>query len=275
VGRQRNFPDDQESSWFAGERGGSPEPDWRTSDEDRYPGEPRRGGHESGGDDRFDDDRYSDPLGGGGFRGRYGETGATRSVDPGQPGDPGYGPAVLPMQTPPVTSGSPAGDAGTRVHDPGSLGLSEGQANAARSVSAPTAGLPPVVEPEPFPRFDAESTDRDAPPRRAASGGSAGEGVYRTRRPAVAVLVALLTVLFELPALRVLLTGALADQVSVPAVVAGTLLMIGLATFALGVHAVATGAAALADPARFWFRPPTAYLTVGLALLVTAGLAAV
>jgi hypothetical protein len=272
VGGQRNFPDDQESRWYPGEHGSSPEPDWRTGDE-RYLGEARHGGRGTGGDERFDDDRYSDPLGTGGFRPRYPETGANRGVDTGRPVDPAFGgqPPVLPAQTPPVAGSTPPAEAGARGPGPGSSGEPEGQA-AASSASAPTGTLP-VVEPDPFSRFQPEHTEPDAAGRQAAPAGLA-RGLYRTRRRAVTILIALLTVLFEIPALRVLLSGALADQVSVPAVVAGTLLTIGLAIFALGVHGVATGAAALADSARFWLRPPTAYLTVGLALLVTAAVAA-
>jgi hypothetical protein len=287
VDGQRNFPDEQESSWFTGERG-YPERDWRGSgDDERYQGEgyraaetrageARHGGREAGGDERFDDDRQGDPLGGsGGFGSWYGDTGGSRGAETGRSAEAGYGgrpagPALPSQAMPPAASGGLSGDLDTRTGDeagdPGRRG------DEARSASAPTGTLP-AVEPGPFPQFETETLDRAALRRAGAPAGAAPDGVYRTRRPAIAIAVVLLTVVAELPALRLLLAGALSDPASAPAIVAGTLLVIGLALFAMGMHALATGAAALADPVRFWFRPPTAYLTVGLALFVAAALA--
>lgn len=289
VDPQRNLPDDQEPRWFSGERG-YPEPDWRTSgDDDRYPdegyrsaearpgGEPRHGGHDASGDERFDEDRHGDPLGGsGGFRSWYGDAGGNRGAETDRPAQAVYGgrPAApgLPAQAPsPVASGPLVGDPAARNAEGAPSGDPGGRTDDAASASAPTGTLPPVAGGEPFPHFETESIDRSALRRK---GGSAGDGVYRTRRPAITIVIALLTVLAELPALRLLLAGALGDPVSASAVVAGTLLVIGLGLFALGVHGLAAGAAALADPGRFWFRPPTAYLTMGLALFVAAALAA-
>ncbi|HEX2771889.1 MAG TPA: hypothetical protein VHN18_05595, partial [Micromonosporaceae bacterium] len=215
---QRNFPDEQDSSWFAGERG-YPEPDWRTSgDDDRYPGEgyrsaearpggePRHGGREASGDERFDEDRHDDPLGGsGGFRSWYGDAGGSRGAESGLPAEAAYGgrPAapVLPAQAPsPVASGAPIGDPAARSAENASSGDPGGRSDDA--VSAPTGTLPPVAGREPFPHFETESIERTTLRRPGAPGGSAGDGVYRTRRPAVAIVIALLTVLAELPALR-------------------------------------------------------------------------
>ncbi|MFG3581671.1 hypothetical protein [Micromonospora chersina] len=195
--------------------------------------------------DPFGPDRAADPL-------RPGPLGGYPIVEPGRPGEPAHGGAT------PITVGDrPGPGAATPLvvgERPGVTGPEPAAGPTPHPLEMPTGPMPSVA-----PRLD-------GPPP--------GDGVYRTRRPALAVLLAVMVLVLEIPALRVLLRGLVGDPVSTSHVVVGTFLVLGLPIFGTGLYGLRTGGLALADGSRGWLRPPTAYLTVGLVLFLAAALAA-
>lgn len=245
----------------------------------------------------------ADPLGvGGDPLGVGGRTTRTSDADAARSG--GFGRAA----EFPLIGGARPGDLRTEDERPGHVRT---DTDPGHPVNVPTGRLPTTTGPDSpdagAARFHTQPIDRQAllRPESAGPGGagfgvpgpggfdpaagsgpvpSAGggvygagggnENVYRSRRPLHAIVFTVATLVLEIVALRVLLAGIIASPVGTSAVLAGALLMIGLPVLAVGLYGVATGAAALSDPARAWLRAPGGYLVAGLVLLMSAAVAA-
>ncbi|MFG1888465.1 hypothetical protein ACGFIR_11425 [Micromonospora sp. NPDC049051] len=182
-----------------------------------------------------------------------------RAVDPTRPAPLGGYPIVAPGR-----AAEAANPVETAVDEPAR------PVEPPHPLEMPTGPMTPIA-----PRADLAPGEMPVYPPVVAPhpGTPAGDGVYRTRRPALAALFTLLVLVFEVPAVRVLLGGVTGDPASTADVVVGTFLVCGLPIFAIGLYGLRTGGLSLAEGSRGWLRPPTAYLTVGLVLFVAAALA--
>lgn len=111
-------------------------------------------------------------------------------------------------------------------------------------------------------------------PRRAPQ--NDGDGLYRTRRPAIGAVLVGLAVIAELLVFRLLLNGMFGPEINGSHAVAGLFTMIGLPLFTAGLYALMTGAASPVTQLgpRIWLRTPLIYVLVGVALFLAAGMAA-
>lgn len=166
-----------------------------------------------------------------------------------------------------------------RPIDPGTTARAAAPGPSPRPGPSPVPGPGPVPGagpgPGPWSGEDPPPVPR-RPPAAPGSPGPAGDGIYRSRHRGAAVLLGLAAGVLELPALFLLLDAAFSSPGSPSGVVAASCLVLALPLLAIGLYAVITGAVRAAGPnsAQAWLRPPVAYLSVALVLLLAAGLAA-
>ena len=105
---------------------------------------------------------------------------------------------------------------------------------------------------------------------------SRGNNLYRARRPAVAVGLILGAAAFGLLMVRALAIAAFGHPFLIGGVIASGLALGALPLLVLGLYGLITGATHGAEQSgfRLWARPPVAYLTVALVLLLAAAIAA-
>jgi hypothetical protein len=308
VEAHRNPPDDNEPRWFSSDDGEraryAPAPPGQTYEPERgydrppYDERDRDGGGQGYGTYRQPDGGYGDdPAGGYGgdpLTGPLGPIGP-RSGEP-LPPLPGEDQSHRPSEATDVTrlrrpaSPVPVGAPGaaprpdaTGAPTPGGAPPSGGYGpvggfgTASRFGSSSAAG--PGRTPGPgLAAGPVDDTDTAAGPAITGSIPAAkpyGTSVYRSRRPALAALLIVLALVFEVPAFRVLAFSAFATEVRVPGILAGIFLIAGLPMFALGLYGLLNGAAAAPGQGlRIWGRTPLVYLPVALVLFICAALAA-
>ena len=99
--------------------------------------------------------------------------------------------------------------------------------------------------------------------------------VYRSRRPGVAILLVIPAVAVGLVLVKALAVAAFGEKFDIPGVIASICGLASLPFMVSGIYGLVTGAAYGAEHYGFrvWARPPLAYLIVGLAFVLAAGLA--
>ena len=258
---RRNYPQDP----------GSPDPDARWYDERAY-----------------SEQRYPDAYGPDYNSPDYGAAGYDPFRKPDAPGygDPVPPPASLPPAQPsgpPVSGGGaqalfdqPSAQTGELPIDDYSRHRAEAfdREELRRTAQPGHSQLPTQLSSQIPPPGDAPSSGAFGPaPTGAGALGGPGGSVYRGKRPGLAVLLIVLTVLFELPVLRIFFSSALVRHVNAPGTISSIFMILGLPMFALGLYGLIGGAAAMANGPRAWLRVPLAYLPVGLLLFLAAALA--
>ncbi|WP_433057423.1 hypothetical protein [Dactylosporangium sp. CS-033363] len=172
---------------------------------------------------------------------------------------PGLTTSGSPIQGLPTITPSGTGPLGAIPTAPVSAAPGSGAPHGAGSsaFAAPTALTAAVPAPQP-----------------QQYGGDPGGAVYRSKRPGLAVALVLVTVLFEIPVLRLFIDAMTADQIPAGGTLAGIFMIPALPMFSLGLYGLIGGAAAAAPGIRPWLRAPLCYLPVALLLFMAAGMAA-
>lgn len=170
----------------------------------------------------------------------------------------------------PVSGGRHDPARGTGIGEPGRVGDGPGGPRIpepAQPVSGPGQG--PTDQGR---LFHTQPIDRSAPRRDPAQDAVPGS-VYRTKRPAAAIVIGAVVLIFEIVTLRIFATAALASPIRTQGAVGGMFLFVGLPLFGYGLYALITGAAVTGPGTRPWLRTPLVYLPIGLSLLICAALA--
>jgi hypothetical protein len=240
VDPQRNFAGDGDQRWFEGGdwnrgRHGAPADGSGTyhAAEEEYTGEVR-GGY--GGGEPAVSAPPSDPASGPAEAQRR----QTEAIDVGAMRRPPVSSPPAAYPPPPAYGGGP--EQPLYPSSPGAPDPSPG------AMGAPTAAVHTIP-----------------PPRQPAS-------VYQSRKPVVLVALIVLTVLFEIPALRLLASATVADSVPAGGVVAGTFMVLGLPVFAYGLYGM-LGGGPVATNVAGWLRQPLIYVPLGVLLFLFAALA--
>jgi hypothetical protein len=245
VDGQRGFPDNTEPRWY-GAGGSYGENDWGKRGGE-YPEQPRP---EEG--YRVPEARPYEDAG----QGRYADLA----------GQPAGGPV-----TAPVSGGRYDTARGSGAGEPGRPGEPLGGGPRVAEPAQPVSG-PGQVQADQARHFPTQPIERSGPRRDPAQDAVPGS-VYRTKRPAAAIVIGAVVLIFEIVTLRIFATGAFASPIRTQGAVGGMFLFVGLPLFGYGLYALITGAAATGAGARPWLRTPLAYLPIGLSLLICAALA--
>jgi hypothetical protein len=140
--------------------------------------------------------------------------------------------------------------------------------------------VPPSVPP---PTEDPRITTGSIPVARRATSHAAPmvepvprSNVYRSRKPAAALIIAIAAGVIGVLMVRALAISAFGDPFRIAGVIASSLALAALPLVGLGLYGLVTGAAHGIEEhgLRVWGKPPLAYLPVGLVLLIAAAIAA-
>lgn len=288
---RRNYPQDPEPRWYQDDRG-------YPSDDHGRPGDDRGYGEEQTDWERRGEPRHSDPYRAPEPRG---STVARPYVDQGYQDKSSHA-APDPLGPPVRLGGDPLGSSTGEMSLDEALGgrppvtshatESVDRSHLRRTPSGATSGAPfgatsgapfgatsgapfgaPGGAPGPSMAAPTTAVPTVAPPAGTPHTSEFGRGVYRSRRPALSAGLVALTVLFELPALRIFISAALASKADAAGTISSIFLILGLPMFAMGLYGLITGAAAAAAGSRTWLRTPLAYLPVAVILFMAAALA--